>query len=75
MANLGIKMRSGAYASSRQDTHFTGGAGGGQEFMGAVDYTKSGCPDTDVCTGHLGRCPMCKVLRAVDGSFVSYKDI
>src|SRR5215212_8040087 len=49
MLDVRIKVRSGAYASSRQDTHYTGG-GGSQEFMGAVDYTKSGCPDIDART-------------------------
>jgi hypothetical protein len=74
MLQVRIDMRLGGCVAFSQNTDYAG-AGGGQEFMGAVDYTKSGCPDTDVCTGHLGRCPMCKVLRAVDGSFVSYKDI
>jgi hypothetical protein len=52
MLSVRIKMRSGAYASSRQDTHYTGG-GGSQEFMGAVDYTKSGCPDIDARTSRF----------------------
>jgi hypothetical protein len=42
-----VKMRSGAYASSRQDTDYAE-AGGGQEFMGAVQYSRSGCPDLHV---------------------------
>jgi hypothetical protein len=29
------------------------GRGGGQEFMGAVDYTKSGCPDIDARTSQF----------------------
>jgi hypothetical protein len=29
------------------------GRGGGQEFMGAVDYTKSGCPDIDARTSRF----------------------
>jgi hypothetical protein len=33
LLHLRIKMRLGAYASSRQDTDYAGG-GGGQEFMG-----------------------------------------
>jgi hypothetical protein len=33
MLRVRIKRRSGAYASSRQDTDYAG-AGGGQEFMG-----------------------------------------
>ena len=52
MLRTGIQMRSGAYASSRQDTHYTGG-GGSQEFMGAVDCTKSGCPDIDARTSRF----------------------
>jgi hypothetical protein len=74
MLRIRIKMRSGAYVSSPQDTDYAG-ARGGQEFMGAVDYTKSGCPDIDVCTSRFE--PLCYLLGpwAVDGSFVSYKGI
>jgi hypothetical protein len=52
MLHLRIMMRSGAYASSRQDTDYVG-VGGGQEFMGAVDYTKSRCPDIDARTSRF----------------------
>jgi hypothetical protein len=52
MLHLRIMMRSGAYASSRLDTDYVG-VRGGQEFMGAVDYTKSGCPDIDARTSRF----------------------
>jgi hypothetical protein len=42
-------MRSGAYASSRQDTDYTGGRGS-QEFRPRVCYQTSGCPDIDART-------------------------
>jgi hypothetical protein len=48
---------------------------GGQEFRPRVCYLRYGLPDVGVYTSHLGRCPMCKVLRAVDGLLVSYKGI
>jgi hypothetical protein len=37
VSRAGIKRRSGAYASSRQDTHYAG-AGGSQEFRPRVCY-------------------------------------
>jgi hypothetical protein len=42
-----MKLRSGYYVSLRQDTHYTGG-GGRQEFLGAVHYSRYGCPDLGV---------------------------
>jgi hypothetical protein len=52
MLRVRIKMRSGAYASSRQDTDYTG-AGGGQEFMGAVCYQRFGYPELGVRTSRF----------------------
>ena len=45
-------MCSGAYASLRQDTDYAG-AGGGQEFIGAVHYSGYGCPDIGVRTSRF----------------------
>jgi hypothetical protein len=47
-----IKMHSGAYASSRQDTDYAE-AGGGQEFRPRVCYQRFGCPDTGVRTSRF----------------------
>jgi hypothetical protein len=49
-SRTGIKRRSGQYAASRQDAD-TGR--GGQEFMGAVCYQRSGRPDLGVCTSQF----------------------
>ena len=48
MLSVRIKRRSSAYALSRQDTDYTGGAGGGQELRPRVCYERYGLPDTDV---------------------------
>jgi hypothetical protein len=48
---------------------------GRQEFMGAVEYSRSGCPDLGV---HTSRFKLLSYLLgpwAVDGSFVIYKGI
>ena len=52
MLHARIQMRSGAYASSRQDTDYTG-AGGRQEFLGAAQYQRSGRPDHGVRTSRF----------------------
>jgi hypothetical protein len=49
MLRVRIKMRSGAYASSRQDTDYAG-AGGWSGVHGAAQYQRSGCPDIDART-------------------------
>src|SRR5215211_7904361 len=52
MLHVRIDMRSGGCVAFSQNTDYAG-AGGGQEFMGAVDYTKSGCPDIDARTSRF----------------------
>jgi hypothetical protein len=47
MLQVCTEMRSGQYASPRQDAN-TGK--GYQEFIGAVCYQRSGCPELGVCT-------------------------
>jgi hypothetical protein len=49
MLHLRRLMRSGAYASSRQDTDYAG-AGDGQELRPRVHYERYGLPDIGVCT-------------------------
>jgi hypothetical protein len=49
MLRIRIKMRSGAYASSLQDTDYAG-ARGGQEFMGRPNIRGSAGPDMEVST-------------------------
>jgi hypothetical protein len=48
MLHVHTKRRSGAYASSLQDTDYAG-AGGGQEFRPRVCYLRYGLPDIDGC--------------------------
>jgi hypothetical protein len=48
---------------------------GRQEVMGAVQYSKSGCPDMDVPTSRFVSLSYLLGPWAVDGSFVSYKGI
>jgi hypothetical protein len=70
MSRTGIKMRSGAYAASRQDAE----AGGYQDFRPPVHYQRSCCPDLGVYTsrfegrtmllGPLG--PSTKFLSSLD---------
>jgi hypothetical protein len=42
--------------------------------MGALDCRRSGRLDPDVCRAALNRCPICKVLWAVEDPFSGYKD-
>jgi hypothetical protein len=48
---------------------------GRQEFMGAVQYSRSGCPDMDVRTSRFE--PLSYVLGplAFESSFVGFKDL
>jgi len=48
MLDVRIKMRLGAYASSRQDTDYAG-AEGGQELRSPVHGERYGLPDIEVC--------------------------
>jgi hypothetical protein len=52
MLRIRIKRRSGAFASSRQDTDYAR-AGGGQEFRLPVDYGRSGHPEIGVYTSRF----------------------
>jgi hypothetical protein len=52
MLRVRMKMRSGAYASSRQDTDYAG-AGGGQELRPPVHDERYSLPDFGVCTSRF----------------------
>jgi hypothetical protein len=47
-----IKLRSGAYATPRQDTDYAG-AGGWSGVLGAARYQRYDLPDMDVCTSYF----------------------
>jgi hypothetical protein len=65
-------MRSGAYASSRQDTDY---AGDGQEFMGRPNIRGPAVLTWMCVQADLNRCPMRKVLRAVESPLRGYNDV
>jgi hypothetical protein len=69
-----IKMRSGAYASSRQDTDYAG-AGGGQEFEPRVEYRRSGLPDMGVYTRRFEGCDTWSGRRVLETTFFAYRDL
>jgi hypothetical protein len=52
MLHMRIMMRSGAYASSRQGTDYTGG-GVVRSLGPRVDYRRYGLPDIGVCTRRI----------------------
>jgi len=70
-----IKMRSGAYAPSRQDTDYAG-AGGWSGVHGGRSVTRGPAVLTLVCIqADLSRCAKCKVLRAVESPLSGYNDL
>jgi hypothetical protein len=75
MLDVRIKMRLGGCAASSQNTDVDTGVGVVRRFdPGSV--TRGTAVQTSMCIqAGLSHCPMCKVLPAVDGSFVSYKGI
>jgi formylmethanofuran dehydrogenase subunit C len=68
----GIKMRSGQDAAYRQDTDTGEGirTSGGRLIVEGPGVPTSGCVQAD-----LSRCPMCKVLRAVEVLFIGYNEV
>jgi hypothetical protein len=72
MLRIRIKRRSGAYASSRQDTDY---AGDGQEFMGRPNIRGPAVLTWMRVQADLNRCPMRKVLRAVESPLRGYNDL
>jgi hypothetical protein len=73
MLRVRIKIRSGAYGSSRPDTDYAGG--GGQEFIGRPTIRGTDVLTTVCVQADLNRSPMCKVLRAVESPFIGYNDL
>jgi hypothetical protein len=71
----GIRMRSGAYASSRQDTDYEG-LGGGQELRSLVHDGRYGLPDCGMCTqGDLKAIVYGQARRVVEITFFGYRHV
>jgi hypothetical protein len=74
MMRVCIKVRSGAYASSRQDTDYAG-AGGGQEFTVRPNIRGTACL-TSVCVqGDLKAVIFGQVSRVVETTFFAQRDL
>ena len=76
MLHLRMKMRSGGCAASSQNTDADRGAGGWSGVWAPGSTIEGPACLTQVCVqAILGRCPMCKVLRAVESLLRGYNDI
>jgi hypothetical protein len=75
MLRTGLKMRSGAYASSRQGTDYTGGAWvGGSSWRRSIIRDKAGL--TRMCVeAVLKASPILLTPLAVKTSFVGFNDV
>jgi hypothetical protein len=74
MLRLRMKMHSGAYASSRQDTDNVGPgvvrSSWGRSFTRGSAILNSVCIQAD-----FSHCLTCWALRAVEGSYHNYNDV
>jgi hypothetical protein len=73
MMRTGLRMRSGAYASSRQDTDYAG-QGGGQELRSPVHDGRYGLPDMDVSTRRFKGHYIWSGRRVLETTFFAQRD-
>jgi hypothetical protein len=71
MLHVSIKMRLGAYASSRQDTDTDTGAGGSQVLRPPVHDERYGLTDIDVYTSDLKAVEYGQAGRVVETTFLT----
>jgi hypothetical protein len=67
------ETRSGAYATSRQNTDYTGAGEGYQEFMGRPNIRGSAGPDMDVSTCRFEGRYLWLGPEVVEITFLGYK--
>ena len=74
MLHVRTQRRSGAYASSRQDTEYAG-AGVSQEFRPRVCYSRYGLPGMDVRTRRFEGLCLWSGPQVVETTSFGYRDV